>query len=265
VTLLIHPGFHKTGTTWLQDELFSDTRIFKSLMTHADVDRTIVAPHDFMFDPDAARDRIVAQSVADGRINVISSEILTGSPFYGMREGRSLVERLHRIAPDARILLTVRAQLPVLRAHYQQYVKRGGMLKPAAFYQPDCEPGYTGFDLDMMQYHLFAEYYAQLFGADNVLVLPQEVMAKDPDAFFAALTAFIGFDAVAAGDGWNPAVSNCEPVPVDPASAARHRRPRMARCDPVQARLSCAYRLCGTASSASRRTHAVGRPALRSV
>ncbi len=199
MTLLIHPGFHKTGTTWLQDELFADSRVFNALMTHDDVDRLIVRPHDFLFDPAVARSQVAARSVSDGRINVISSEILSGNPFYGLREGRVLADRLHAVAPDARIVLTVRAQAPVLRAHYQQYVKRGGMLKPATFFDQHCEPGYCGFDLDLMQYHLFAEYYAGLFGDDRVLVLPQEVLAKNPDGFFDALMHFTGFDAVAAG------------------------------------------------------------------
>ena len=190
MTLLIHPGFHKTGTTWLQDELFADTRLFNALMTHADVDRLIVRPHDFLFDPEPARTWIAAQRVDDGRVDVVSSEILSGSPFYGLREARALADRLKAIAPDARILLTVRAQPAILRSLYQQYIKRGGTLKPAAFFDQRTEPGYHGFDMDLLQFHLFADHYAALFGEQNVIVLPQELLQRQPQQFLETLMAF---------------------------------------------------------------------------
>lgn len=189
--LLIHPGFHKTGTTWLQTELFTDTRIFNNLFDHAAIDRLIVHPHDFLFDPAPARAAISNSRSADAqRVNVISSEILSGSPFFGLREGRVLADRLKAIAPDARILLTTRSQRAILRSLYQQYTKRGGTLKPAPFFSPDCEPGYHGFDADLLQFHLYADHYAGLFGPANVLVLPQELLARQPQQFLEALYAF---------------------------------------------------------------------------
>jgi hypothetical protein len=42
--LLIHPGFHKTGTTWLQQQVFSDTRAFHMLFDHEEIDRLFIPP-----------------------------------------------------------------------------------------------------------------------------------------------------------------------------------------------------------------------------
>src|SRR3546814_6092654 len=47
-------------------------------------------------------------------------------------------------SPEAKILLTVRRQAAAMRSLYQQYIKRGGSLSEAHFFDLNdtCEPGY---------------------------------------------------------------------------------------------------------------------------
>lgn len=196
MTLLIHPGFHKTATTWLQNELFTDIRWFRMLMRPADVQKWIVHPHDFAFDAEAAREELDSRRAiaSTAPIDVLSDENLVANPFFGSRESKAYVHRLKAIAPEAKILLTVRRQSSLMRSLYQQYIKRGGSLSEAEFFDLNdkSEPGYYGFDALCLRYDLLADEYARAFGADNVLALPQELLARDPRGFLDAILKHCG-------------------------------------------------------------------------
>lgn len=199
MTLLIHPGFHKTGTTWLQEQLFRDTTLFNMMMSHGEIDSLIVRPHDFEFDPVLACAQVAERMSAGQAVNVLSSEILVGNPFYGSRDAVGLAQRLQAIAPDSRILLTIREQGAMIRSLYQQYVKRGGSLPIQGFLNQPCEPGYFGFAPDILQYERHASLYAKLFGPENVMVLPQELLAKDPSQFVDRVLKFAGHSGLPDG------------------------------------------------------------------
>ncbi|MGB0440235.1 MAG: hypothetical protein ACPGFC_09065, partial [Paracoccaceae bacterium] len=106
--LLFHVGYHKTATTWMQRKLFTPTYGYRQLAEHEDVWRDVVRPHGFRFDPAAMRDLLAAraQDLAPGEVPVVSSEILSGHPFQGGHENDVYAERLARIAPNARILIS---------------------------------------------------------------------------------------------------------------------------------------------------------------
>ena len=97
--LLIHVGYHKTATTWMQASLFRPHHGFAPILDHDDVFRLITAPHGLVFDPSAAAaDEIAARTYAapPNLVPVISSEILSGQPFFGGRESDAFAERLAR-------------------------------------------------------------------------------------------------------------------------------------------------------------------------
>jgi hypothetical protein len=195
--VLIHPGFHKTGTTFLQKEVFTDARLFRLLWWHVEVDRFVARPHDLDFDPQPGRDDIAAlraEPSGPGLIDVVSSEILCGTPFYGSRESAVRARRLKAVFGEGRILITVRKQQAIIRAVYVQYLKQGGTLGPEAFFDQKPEEDYFGFDPKTFEFHKLAELYAELFGKDNVLVLTQETLQRDPDEFLRRLCVFCGVE-----------------------------------------------------------------------
>lgn len=192
MTLLVHPGFHKTGTSWLQEQLFTDQRLFNKLFDHQEIWELVVRPHDFRFDPEPARAAIAARrsNAAEGRVDVISSEILCGNPLIGQRDSRVLADRLAAVTGPARIVLTVRAQGQILKSTYLQYVKRGGRMTLRDFVSYSPEPGYFFFAPELLEFHHLVEHYALAYGADNVLVLPQEILFANPPAYMRALVEF---------------------------------------------------------------------------
>lgn len=191
--LLIHPGFHKTGTTWLQQQLFTDRRHFHMMFDHADIDRLFVSPHDLDFSADAAKAEVdTRRSGPDsGLIDVISSETLCGQMFHGSRLSKVTAQRLADSCGPARILFTVRGQLSATQSIYMQYLKRGGRLSIDDYLSYQPEPGYDWFNPSVVSYAKLAHCYGDLFGHENILVLPQELLAKDRTAWLSHLFRFL--------------------------------------------------------------------------
>jgi hypothetical protein len=211
--VVIHPGFHKTGTTFLQNRVFSDERVFRPLWSHGEIDRFVIRPHDLDFSPLPGREDIaVRRSGARAEIlDIVSSETLCGQPFTGSREAVMQARRLKAVFGEAKIVFTVRKQASILRAIYIQYLTMGGLLSPEAFFDRKARYGYFAFDLHVFEFHKLVEFYGELFGDGNILVLTQEELQRDLDDFVRRLRAFGGVPAGAPpssiGDKGRDAVS----------------------------------------------------------
>lgn len=190
--LLIHIGYHKTATTWMQRQLFQPVHGYRQICGHQEVFDLIVKPHGLRFDP-APMQALISrgiESLAKGEVPVISSEILSGHPFKGGRENDVYAERLQQIAPGARILISIRDQLRILPSVYMQYILRGGTMPPSVFFDGTQELGYFAFTPEHFEYDLLLAHYQKLFGAENVHVLPQEGLQRDRDTVLQRLAEF---------------------------------------------------------------------------
>lgn len=196
-SILIHPGFHKTGTTFLQSEVFSYEPLFRLLWCHAEADRFVVRPHDLDFDPGVGRKAISAlrASAVGDRIDVVSSETLSGNLFYGLRDNAALANRLKLIFGDAKILITVRKQSSIIKSTYMMYLDMGGTMTPEEFFDQRPPYNHFAFDASMFMFDRIVEHYASLFGAENVIVMPQEVLDRDIRLFLSTLCDFCGVEA----------------------------------------------------------------------
>lgn len=204
--VLLHVGYHKTATTWLQKLVFLPEFQFWQVMTHKEIFDTVIAPHGLDFDPAPARRIIAGRAAAapDGAaVDVISLEALSGLPFTGGRESDDLARRLKAIVPEARILLTIREQHAVIASVYMQYLLRAGTQSPEAFFDGTPYDGYFAFSPRNFEYDRLVGLYQDLFGADRVLALPQELIARDQTAAMDLLTRFSG-NAPLAAAGWTP-------------------------------------------------------------
>ena len=190
--ILLHVGYHKTATTWLQMRLFRPEHGFRQIVTHQEISDLVERPVELAFDPAPMR-ALIAERMADvapGEVPVISSEILSGHPFQAGRDGAVLARRLARIVPEARILIGIRAQHRILPSVYMQYLLRGGTMPPRAFFEGTTVPGYFGFDPVHFEYHRLTGLYQELFRSENVFVLTQESLARDMDGAAETLASF---------------------------------------------------------------------------
>jgi hypothetical protein len=192
---LVHIGYHKTATTWMQAEFFVPTCGYDPILSHEEVFGLISGVHPLAFDPSPARDLIagrVAAARQKGLTPVISSEILSGNPYRGGHDSAENARKLHRTVPGAPILITVREQEAACASMYMQYVSRGGCLSPGVFFDGPWGLGYPGFDPAHLEYHLLVARYQDLFGPENVMVCTYEEFRKAPDRFIERISTFAG-------------------------------------------------------------------------
>lgn len=192
--LLIHIGYHKTATTWMQAQLFTPEHGYRMLADHAEIFAHVTQPHGLVFDPSGMQALIAERraGLPEGHAAVVSSEILSAHPFQGGQMSDVYAHRLKAIAPEARILVSIRAQQKIIASVYMQYLRRGGTMPYDMFFAGTDMPGFFGFDALHFEYDRLVGLYQQLFGAENVYVMTQESLVADMDAACRDLAEFAG-------------------------------------------------------------------------
>ncbi len=200
MSVLVHIGYHKTGSSWLQHAVFEDPASGYGTIGHEAPShplRRIVAEHPFRYDEETVR-RDLAELVdrvrARGLFPVVSLERLSGHPFSGGHDSGEIADRLHRALPDGRVLVVIREQRSIVVAVYKQYVKAGGTASPEQFIRPRRDRATRAplFDPRFYEYEHLIRYYRSLYGADRALVLPYEQFARDGRGFVERIGAFAG-------------------------------------------------------------------------
>lgn len=193
-SLLLHIGYHKTATSWMQQRLFVNEHGYHQIARHPEVWKHVVGPHGLLFDPEEMRGVIRKEidRLPAGKVPVISSEIMSGHPFFGGMGSDDYARRLKAIAPDAKIVISIRSQVRILTSVYMQYLLRGGTMGPKKFFAGDPDLGFHGFRPEHFEYHRLVALYQDLFGAGNVHIITQESLKKDMDATMRRLADFAG-------------------------------------------------------------------------
>ncbi|MFV1979019.1 MAG: sulfotransferase [Myxococcota bacterium] len=196
--MLLHVGYHKTGSTWIQQLLFANPQTrFVLPFDRLEINQRLVEPNDLVFDPEPERARYapaIAQARAEARVPVVSSERLVGSPHTGGWDAQNLALRLHAVFPDSRVLIILREQQSVIRSMYLQYVREGGPLSLAQYLHPPGAGAFRipSFDFEYYAYHRLIEHYQATFGTGALLVLPFELLRADPNEFARRVCEFSG-------------------------------------------------------------------------
>lgn len=196
MSLLLHIGLHKTGTSWLQEVVIPDSgNRLSAVGARFEPRRDIVWPHPYHFNAAALRakyDPMVAEVEARGLIPVISDERLSGNPLSGGFDTRLLVDRLADLFPQARVLLVLREQRSMLASIYDQYVRTGGGCAIERFLDPGSRGVTPWFRAEYLMFDRLVAHLHDRFGREQVLVLPYERLLADPEGFQRAIFAFAG-------------------------------------------------------------------------
>ena len=112
--------------------------------------------------------------------------------FSGARESLRLADRLSEVFGSAKVLLTVRSQQSIMKSVYLQYLKRGGRLSIEDYIDYQPEAGYFWFEPKVLEFDRLAHAYADRFGSENVLVLPQELLRTGKSQYLSLLFRFAG-------------------------------------------------------------------------
>lgn len=212
--LMVHIGVPKSATTSLQfgafpahpdirylgkpfyDEAFG----YEGSLATAELSDSLWKQDEIEFDPVLARQRFergVRPRMEEGRLAVLSEE---GLSHAGAADRVLVARRLAELCKGAEcsILLTVREQKRALFSLHQWYFAR--RLVPVSFedWFRWCRSysSYYGhhndFPLRQYSYAGLIKTYVDLFGRERVLVLPMEMLAREPQAFFSRLEKFAG-------------------------------------------------------------------------
>jgi hypothetical protein len=204
--LLIHIGFHKTGSTWLQEELFNDPGLGFSSETgeaRQQIIMRIGVPDPLSYDAaEVASHYLPAVTAARelGLTLALSHEQLSGHPSSGGRDRLMIAQRLRATFPDARILIIFREQRALIQSMYSQHITAGGVESLRHFLskpEPWCGRRPT-FAFEHYEFDKLIGFYRDLFGSDRVLALPLELLGCQPAEFASRISTFCGHPPVRA-------------------------------------------------------------------
>lgn len=195
--VLLHVGFHKAGSSWLEQWLARHPQVrftagtFAGLRTPMDLCR------------EAARDDRGVRWLAMSEENWTGGLVFPEGYFYlllrhqgfhkrppAIREHQSrLAEELGALYPGARVLLITRGFASALRSVYSQVVRMGGDVSFHAFlHEYELQiAAWLNYD------HVIATYRAR-FGDENVTVLPFEALAEGEPSFIRILEEELALD-----------------------------------------------------------------------
>ena len=200
---IVHIGFPKTATTWLQAEVIPAIAEIAPLgkpylidPAYRDLLNRFCSCNALAFDALSFRDDFRELEVKNtasftgGRKKVISFELLSGELYSGI-DAKELLDRLYGTFGPVRLLITIREQKAIIESLYRHYVTGGGALEIRDFLFEMPSPAVDGFSqarlLEKFRYDWHILYCQRLFGSENVKVLPMEVIVRDgPEAFMHA-------------------------------------------------------------------------------
>ena len=125
---------------------------------------------------------------------VLSDETLCGDPFQRRYNGRDVADRIHQTFPRAKVLIGIREQKAMAISSYREFIFLGGTLPLEDFVGTGHEPlSFTPIlREDFLAYDLVVGYYQELYGRENVLVLPIEQLQKDQAGYVQTILDFCG-------------------------------------------------------------------------
>ena len=231
--VLLHVGLHKTGSTWLSSWLERHPSISYAHNSFGGVSNPTEICRSAMYE--APRWYAISdEHLTGGRVwpEGYTSLLLRHAGFHQGPTGipdhrRKVAEQLFAIYPRATILITTRGFAGAIRSLYAQVVRIGG---DQTF--PDFYNSYLPFISDWLDLDSVISTYRELFGSDQVVVLPFECLAQDEDCYQRLLEQRLGLPRMPISIGHvYPSLS--------PRQLVAYRRFSRLWLQPVAKRLSC--------------------------
>ena len=164
--LFIHVGLPKTGTTFLQQEVFPK-----------------IENVNFAMFPD------YRTTLYPNKINIIGDEFLSHVSYMPGRDANQrfeIAKRLQGSYPDAKIIIGIRDQKSWLRSLYNQYVRAGGIHEYDYWFE-------NMFNKDFLDTESYINFLKKSF-KKGVYVYRFEDMKKNYSVWIKDLCDFIGCD-----------------------------------------------------------------------
>lgn len=183
--IYLHIGYHKTGTTYLQQNVFPNLGINYLGKPWRDdyimeFMKKFYCTHDLDFDPSEMRREFkdYIHQFDPSRPVMISSEGLhSGVEWFG-RDVVSMINRIHSVFYPCRIIVGIRSQKTYLVSFYKEYVREGGTISFQNFLT-NSKIGLLSV-IPSLQYDKVVRILHEKFGNDSVFVYLQEQLLAEP-------------------------------------------------------------------------------------
>lgn len=208
--ILLHIGMPKCGSTYLQHEIFQNIndcyfttlskKFIKSCPIADFIDRTRYCnPLTF----DIKKEKEILWNFInklDCEDVIISWEGLIGDPFNNFANSQFIADTLMSIFPEAKVLLVVRRQSELIESLYKQTLHQFHSIKFKTYtnnlrdvdrYRPMWM---NGLNLNVSEFNFLAiaKKYSELYGKQNLTVVPFEYLRMDKTKFLKIISKFIG-------------------------------------------------------------------------
>ena len=195
--LLIHIGFPKSASTWLQEKVFNNEDFKFTSLNRKEIALRFGLPHPFYFCPKEVMKTFkkkITESNSNGNYAVLSNEFLSGN-FYlnGGIDSKIYADRLKETFPNAKVLIIIREQISFLCSLYKHDISyNGGFWSISEFVKPDWHFNRrSSFHPRYIKYFGIVKYYQNIFGKSNVLILPFELIQNDKEEFIHKVMSFV--------------------------------------------------------------------------
>lgn len=195
--IYFHIGFHKTGTTWLQNKCFLNTDHFNLLNDHIkpwndELISYLVTSHPNDFQSDTLL-QIIKPRMKNDKINIVSAERLSGHPYSGGYDTILIAEKIYKTFPKAKIIIVSRDKKSFIYSSYKQLVKRGypGDFTNYVNSHNWFFPIHTKF---YFEHKNTVNLYKDIFGTSNVLNLDFDTFKNNKSEFLKFISRFFNFD-----------------------------------------------------------------------
>lgn len=199
MTVLVHIGYAKTATSWLQEHLFANEGTGLGWIRKEAGNPVRRLIDDDPLDFDAAATRAAIDPLLDavrgrGLVPVVSVERLVGHPFSGGYDSKEIADRIAAVFPEGRVLEVIREQRSMILSTYKQSVRAGSAATVEEFLDPPRSKSrrVPWFDFRFFEYDRLLGRYQRLLGPERVLALTFEQFADDAAAFVRAIGEFAG-------------------------------------------------------------------------
>jgi len=202
---LIHIGFPKTGSTFLQEwfqrhpQLFYSPCALGGFYNSYDISRlaTQTIDNDFLYFVSSDESLTIPTISTGGFITDLGMKDLSF-----MHAGRLALQKVCDIIkclyPNGKILFVTRGFKGVTLSLYSQYIKVGGVLVVQEFadlyysWMLSHEGG--NFDSVGTDYSFLANIYEDAFGKENMICLPYELLRDDQNKFLSIIEKQLGLE-----------------------------------------------------------------------
>lgn len=189
--ILLHVGFHKSGSTFVQNYFEQHPSVFfsRSILANFIHDHQKEIPpfehlteHKYIFLSDM---RLTVNSWGKTEFERIRSNSFSQINIQKIQE--QIAINLKNRFPHAKILITIREKEQLLPSLYSQYIINGGTKTFRSFKQ-DPPHIRTLFD-----YENVGNIYKRIFGVSNVYILPYKLLKQNPDNYIQSICSIGNF------------------------------------------------------------------------